>query len=680
MAILAGRCAAILPMRMGTASMQLFFNSTRKGAGKASHRTPVLTVVLLAMTALLIIVAVLQYRWTAGLNDAMEVRLGSSLQSSMTAWVLDFYGELSAICVALQVGPDSGARDNWDDYIQRYAEWSRAELEPNPLENIYRNPDLIENIYIWETSRGLKTHLLRLNAHTRTLEPSQESQALQPLLERLQESSSSLLLALRAWKFPAPPPEHHSVSDSRLSPLRLLRSNAITGWQFDATIPAIVHPIVPPSNPQLQQGARVRSIQDPVDWIIVVFNLETIQKRVLPGLAKRYFDKGNGLDYKLAVIATGQTHRLIYSSDSGFGDQTFATYDSIMDIFGPPPESVEGHFWEAVRNSELQGTKWHQFSGPVWFPVIQYRRSADPWRLVLKRRTGSLEATVTGVRRKNFITGGLVLVLLATAMVFLVIASRRAQKLATLQLNFVASVSHELLTPLAALHSTGQNIRDGLVEGKHDLLVHGSIITSQTHQLTNLVTQILQFSSTENQGNRYVLRPLQVPEIIECALKNVTVLIDEMNFAIEQHVPVGLPRVEGDLSAVSVCLQNLIVNAVKYSGKNRWIGIQAEHHKTKHDYDEIRISVHDHGLGIGISELPHVFEPFYRSPSVMAAQIRGTGLGLAVARRIARALGGDLTVSSELGVGSIFTLHLRVAEELIAVDASTAGSLEGRNE
>ena len=76
--------------------------------------------VLSGMASLLIIVAVLQYRWTRQLSVATEARIGSTLEPLMMGWHLDFYGELSAICVALQVGPDSGARDNWNDYLHRY--------------------------------------------------------------------------------------------------------------------------------------------------------------------------------------------------------------------------------------------------------------------------------------------------------------------------------------------------------------------------------------------------------------------------------------------------------------------------------------------------------------------------------------------------------------------------------
>ncbi len=116
----------------------------------------------------------------------------------------------------------------------------------------------------------------------------------------------------------------------------------------------------------------------------------------------------------------------------------------------------------------------------------------------------------------------------------------------------------------------------------------------------------------------------------------------------------------GDLPALSHCMQNLITNAVKYSGKNRWIGISASVHDVKTNQREVRISVRDYGRGISNSELGHIFEPFYRSPMVVDAQIHGTGLGLAVAKRIAQAMGGRLSVVSELDMGSTFTLHLPV--------------------
>ena len=280
--------------------------------------------------------------------------------------------------------------------------------------------------------------------------------------------------------------------------------------------------------------------------------------------------------------------------------------------------------------------------------------------LVVQHRTGPLEAIARSIWRRNLLTSSIVLLLLTCGMFLIVFATRRAQKLARLQLDFVASVSHELLTPLAAIYCTGENFMDGLVKTKEDSIAHGSIITSQARQLTDMVRQILLFASTQNGTLRYSLRPLEVLEILESVRKNVAMLVEGNGFVVEQQVQAGLPNVIGDLPALSHCVQNLILNAVKYSDKSRWIGISASLIEAKNRQYEVQICVKDRGTGISGSELPHIFEPFYRSPSAVQAQIHGTGLGLAVAKRIAQAMGGRLTVTSEVGKGSSFTLHLPV--------------------
>jgi signal transduction histidine kinase len=639
--------------------MQRSSTSRTKGIGdRGAKKLPLSWIALLCGLALLLVmVAALQYRWTKQLSEATEARIGSALQPLMMGWHLDFYGELSAICVALQVGPDSGARDNWNDYLRRYVDWSHAPMNHDLAENVHANPDLIKNIYIWETSDRATPRLLRLNADTGKIEISSVPEDLQPLLARLKAKSSSLSVGLRAWEFPdshQPKNAREATTGSRLQ----LRSEP--GWQFDKNIPAIVHPIVESGRRSLRPDSQPQS-ENPVNWIVVILDLDFIQRRILPDLSKRYFSSGERLEYKLAVIATGGTPRLIYSSDPEFPRSDHSAFDSRMNIFGPALDSVEGRDWQTIKNSEsLRHEEWRSFSAPVWFPVMQYTSHDEPWMLLLQHRTGPLEAIATSIWRRNLMIGSIVLLLLAFGMVLILFASRRAQKLAKLQLDFVASVSHALLTPLAAIYCTGENVIDGLVQTKSEWIAHGSIITSQASQLIDLVKQILLFASTENGTNRYTLRPLQVLGILQSVRKNVAVLVEGNGFNIEQQVQAGLPYVMGDLSALSQCLQNLILNAVKYSGRNRWIGISASIHETENHHKEVRISVQDHGSGISSSELPHIFEPFYRSPKVVDAQIHGTGLGLAVAKRIAEAMGGRLSVTSEVGVGSTFALHLPV--------------------
>ena len=125
----------------------------------------------------------------------------------------------------------------------------------------------------------------------------------------------------------------------------------------------------------------------------------------------------------------------------------------------------------------------------------------------------------------------------------------------------------------------------------------------------------------------------------------------------------------GDLSGIVACLQNFVTNATKYGGQDRWVGLSAKRHAVG-KAEEIEISVQDHGQGIASADLSHIFEAFYRSPIAVSAQIPGTGLGLAVAKNIAEAMGGRISVQTAVGVGTTFVLHLPAAVE-------TKGQLNG---
>lgn len=617
--------------------------------------------VLSGMVVLLTVVAGLQYRWTSQVTEATDAQLRRSVQSLMMDWHLDLYREFSAICVALQVGPDAGARDGWKDYLQRYAEWTGTAA----------NKDLVENVYIWEVSQRAEPQLLRLDVDTSQIEPTNVPENLGSLLARLQANSSSLAVALSAWEFRDLSSQGQSKPDKTLFPRHSVSSNALMGWQFDANIPAIVHPIVHHAQP----GDSLSPIsQGAVDWIVVVPDFNTVQKRILPDLAQRYFGGPQGIEYNSAVIAAGSVPRLIYSSNAEFAAQGAGAAEATMNIFGPPAEGMGGHFRQAPNaGSSQENADWHSFSGPVWFPTIQYASHQDPWVLALQHRNGRLRAVADKVRQRNLAISALVLLLLAANMGFVTVASLRAHNFAKLQMEFLASFSHELRTPLTAIFSAGENIKDGFVSGQSNLKHYGSIVTGQARQLMDLVDRILLFASIRSGKNQYKLRPLQVSEILQSVYKTTAELIKEAACTVEEQVEPDLPYVVGDLFAVCGCVENLITNAVKYSGRNSRIRISATAHEMDNHRKEIRISVQDYGIGISSSDLPHIFEPFYRSPKVAAAQIHGTGLGLFLATHLAEAMGGRLSVVSEIGVGSIFTLHLPTAQardwELSAVNS-----------
>jgi len=630
---------------------------------------------LIAIAALLAAVAVLQYSWIDQASTGEELRIGAELESLMMKWHGTLYGELSAICVAMRGGPDSGARDTWNDYLDRYVEWSFA-LPHEALPSIYRNPDLVQDIFILDPNHQPQSRLLLLNIDQKKIESTSVPQNLTSLVARLQSNSASPSMALNAWQFPGVHPDRSSRTENDSSKMQTV-SDSITGWQFDQNVPAIVHPI-------LHRGAgKALSGEGPVDWIIITLDMNVLQKRILPELANRYFGGLDGLHYRVGVIATGTRPRTIYSSDPGFGEQEIAKADSAMSVFGPSPESINsGPNGKSAAGHSLKSTEWRSFIGPAWFPVIEYNTVPDSWILKLQRRAGPLQAVLSRARQRNLSVSALVLLLLAGNVAVLATARYRAQQFAKLQMEFVASISHELRTPLSAIFSTGENIKDGVVTDRPGLTQYGSIIINKSRQLMKEIDRILLFASIRSDKDRYNIRPLEVSEILARVRNDTSTLALEESCIIEQNVDPKVSRVLGDPLAVCGCLENLVTNAVKYSRGDRRIHISAALEGNEYKGYEVAISVEDHGLGIRNSDLKHIFQPFYRSRDAVAAQIDGTGLGLSLAKHFAEAMNGSLSVVSEFGVGSTFTLRLPIprAAEQELVDVTPQSNEGGSNE
>jgi signal transduction histidine kinase len=358
-----------------------------------------------------------------------------------------------------------------------------------------------------------------------------------------------------------------------------------------------------------------------------------LQKELFATLTERYFPSHDGLDYRVAIIVVGKTPRIVYSSDPALKIEDVESFDAKLSLF------------DAGEN----------------------RSPERQWRLFAAYPSGFVTAMAKAVWYRHLILGTLPLFLLAALSALLMILSRRERKLAGLQMEFVASVSHELRTPLSAIFSAGENIRDGYIEGQKDLKFYGGILTSQSRRLIDLVDRILLFASTSAGKKRYSIVRVSVSEILAALRRNIRDELADERCTFEERMDPSLPDVCGDLTGVCVCLQNLIGNAAKYGGKDRWIGLSVSC-KQSSSGSEVAFSVEDHGRGIRASELQTIFDPFYRSPDVRAAKIQGAGLGLALSRKVAQAMGGRISVVSEVGVGSTFTLYLRAVQPHPLID------------
>jgi len=308
--------------------------------------------------------------------------------------------------------------------------------------------------------------------------------------------------------------------------------------------------------------------------------------------------------------------------------------------------------------------------------TIRYSPTDRGWTIVARHRKGSLDAAVAAVYHRNLAVSFGVLLVLAGTIALVVMTTQRARRLAQLQMDFVASVSHELRTPLTGIVSAAQNAADGLVDNKVRAMRYGSAILGQAQQLSELIEQILLFSATEKGRYQYHFQWVDIPEVIEASLTSSASLVRSSGVRIEQTIEPNLPQIWVDFKALTQCLQNLIVNSIKYGGESRWVGIRAHFAQGSSARKEVVITVEDKGLGIGPEDMKKIFDPFYRSPIVAAAQIHGSGLGLSIVKTIAEAMGGKLTVESEVGKGSSFSVHLPADKKPALEDTSESPQVD----
>lgn len=222
--------------------------------------------------------------------------------------------------------------------------------------------------------------------------------------------------------------------------------------------------------------------------------------------------------------------------------------------------------------------------------------------------------------------------------------------------EFLAAMSHELRTPLNAIGGYVDllllGLRGPLTEQQREDLER--IRRSQVH-LLGIINDLLNFSRIEAGRLRYELRDVPVCTLLD----EVRAVIEPLAAArgIDVDWPTGRidARVHADGSKTEQILINLLTNAVKYTSPGGRIGIEVA---VARERDPIRIHVTDTGIGIPADMIEEIFEPFVQVGRSLSSAHEGTGLGLAISRQLARAMGGDLTVVSEPGAGSTFTLHL----------------------
>lgn len=256
---------------------------------------------------------------------------------------------------------------------------------------------------------------------------------------------------------------------------------------------------------------------------------------------------------------------------------------------------------------------------------------------------------------------GLIVALMCALAWMLANAMRRQTRLARLKNDLVATVSHELKTPLAAIRLLVDTLLADTDEADSkpsiDVREYLQLIAQENTRLTRLIDSFLTFSRLERGKQRYDFRMIDVREIIDRAAAVVRDRwIDADHFLNVDYsaLEAGQPTVvHGDIDALVTALINLLENAWKFTGEDRRIVLSA-----KATNDRVTVAVRDNGIGLSERASRRVFDRFFQVDQRVARTQDGCGLGLSIVRAIARSHGGEARAEGRLGEGSTFSLEL----------------------
>lgn len=650
---------------------------------------PPMFAVAAALLGLIALLATLQYRWLGRISDAERERMTASLNARAGALARDVDREVTLAFMLFQLDPLFAATAAEADLSARFARrverWQATARYPRMVKDFYvATPD----------AKGLPA-LQRFNASTHALDPA----AWPPSFAGIRAQMNAV------------------TEQTRTDGTFVVRTVAGPLWD---DVPALVVPM-----PMLPGLRGVGPPPDPaahltpfLSYAVLALDREYMARELLPALVQQHFHAvDEGVDYQLAVV---DSKGAIYQSTPAFQPGPDAVADATADLFRVRPQEF-GQMAAEIRRFAAAGSNTESAAvvtnrrgarsgfdartkrgGPVpdgdYWRIVREGRpltllvdssasgreravvtamagtsgagAAGGWRLLVKHPSGSLEAAVDSVRRRNLLISSSILAVLAASLVMIVVSTRRSQELARQQMEFVATVSHELRTPLAVIRSAGDNLADGIVRDDEQIRKYGSLVRTEGRRLTEMVEQILEFAGIQSGQRTMTIAPVRIDQVIGDVLRASDALISAAGLRVEVDIPAGLSPVAGDEAGLRRVFQNLVGNAIKYGAGGGWIGVTA-----RREGPEVRISIVDRGIGIAPADQGRIFEPFYRAADVVAAQIQGAGLGLSLVHRIVQAHGGRVEVKSAKGAGSEFIVRVPVADDRAAQRAGTAPTL-----
>ena len=219
--------------------------------------------------------------------------------------------------------------------------------------------------------------------------------------------------------------------------------------------------------------------------------------------------------------------------------------------------------------------------------------------------------------------------------------------------DFLADVSHELRTPIAALRTFNELLRE---RAGSDPVARAEFLESSAGQIERLdwlAQNLLELSKLDSGLVLLDLRPDDLRATVEQAVQQAAAMAERREIGLAVLLPESPIRIRHDAVRIGQVVTNLVANGIKFTPRGGRVSVEVRQQR-----DGARIVVADSGVGIDASELPHIFERFYRGSQASEARGSGSGLGLAIVHSIVDMHGGSVVVESRVGGGSTFTVWL----------------------
>jgi two-component system phosphate regulon sensor histidine kinase PhoR len=317
------------------------------------------------------------------------------------------------------------------------------------------------------------------------------------------------------------------------------------------------------------------------------------------------------------------------------GERVVRMNEACGRILGVSPAHVAGRtIQEAIRNSDL-----HTF-------VKRALSSLEPVEAelaMLGDEDRNLQAHGAVLRDSQGQRAGAIVVLNDVT---------KMKRLERIRRDFVANVSHELKTPIAAIQGAAETLREGALEKKADATRFVEIIERQASRLDAVIRDLLTLSRIEEDEEHVIaLHATPLEGIIRGAVQTCSGKAADKGVSVDVLCP-ATTQARVDAPLLETAIVNLLDNAIKYSEPGDTVSVRVESNQG------IVVSVEDQGCGIEPRHLSRLFERFYRVDKARSRTLGGTGLGLAIVKHIVQAHGGHVSVNSTPGVGSSFRIHL----------------------